>query len=173
MNIRILTPTDAPVLREIRLQALQEVPSAYGSSYEEEVTFSMERWEQRLQGSLATSFGAFIDEALVGTNALVREPHLKTRHRASIVAMYTLPHLRGQGIGKALLQAAIDHARTLEGIEDINLAVTVGNDSAKGLYQKMGFQTYSYDPRFLRIDDQYFDLEWMILSLANDPKGKS
>jgi ribosomal protein S18 acetylase RimI-like enzyme len=172
MMIRALTPADAAIVREIRLRALQEHPSAFGSSYEEEKDFALEKWAERLNGQPNNiSFGAFLEEELVGINSFLRNTHLKMRHRGNIVAMYTLPHLRGQGIGRALLQAAIGYARQLDGLEDITLAVTVGNERAKRLYEKMGFSTYSYEPRFLRIDDHYFDLEWMILSLATTAEG--
>lgn len=87
------------------------------------------------------------------------------RHRAIISGMYVAPEARGKGIGKLLIEALLDDARKREGVEDIVLAVTVGNDSARRLYIQAGFQPYSVDPRFLKIGDQYYDIEWMILSL--------
>jgi len=51
-------------------------------------------------------------------------------------------------------------------VEDVILAVTVGNDRARTLYASLGFVSYSIDPRYIKWDGQYFDIEWMILSLV-------
>ncbi|GKU81501.1 hypothetical protein NCCP28_08970 [Niallia sp. NCCP-28] len=42
MEIRILHTEDASVYQDIRLEALKNHPEAFGSSYEEEVHFSVE-----------------------------------------------------------------------------------------------------------------------------------
>ncbi len=45
MIIRLLQPQDAPLLRKIRLKALLDAPTSFGSSYEEEVAWDLSVFE--------------------------------------------------------------------------------------------------------------------------------
>jgi len=80
--------------------------------------------------------------------------------------MYVDPAVRGKGIGLALVQHVIEYARTIDGLEDLILAVTVGNDSARKLYLKSGFAPYGVEPRYIHVEDRYYDIEWMHLRLS-------
>ncbi len=166
-HIRILTREDAEPYQRIRLRALQEHPEAFGSSYESEVQLTLEVVGERLEANRPASamFGAWSDTQLVGTLHMDRQPRLKTQHRAILGAMYVAPEARGQQIGRALLDAAIAHARSQTGIRQIVLAVTVGNHAARKLYRSAGFVTWGVDPDYLRIGDQFYDIEWMTLML--------
>lgn len=168
-EVRVLNVDDAVAFREVRLRALKEHPEAFGSSYEEEQGLEVEE----MAGWLTTTsdsimFGAYEGEALVGTLGLRRFGRMKSSHRASLGVMYVAPEARGKGMGKALVEAAMTKAKAMEGLEDVVLAVTVGNDSARRLYLKAGFQPYGIDPRYLHVGEQYFDIEWMILRIQHD-----
>ncbi|WP_404448662.1 GNAT family N-acetyltransferase [Sutcliffiella horikoshii] len=165
MIIRQLTPTDAENYRSIRLEALKNKPEAFSSSYEDEVEFSVEKYRGRFNNDHTYTFGAFEGEDLVGTVTLICETRKKIRHRSTIVAMYVKPDQRKSGVGKALMNMAINKAKELEKIEQIYLAVTVGNDPAKRLYTSLGFITYGVDRKSLKIDGTYFDEELMVLML--------
>ena len=93
---------------------------------------------------------------------------MKIRHRASVGSIYVPPELRGRGIGKALLEEAIDRARAITGVEDLMLAVTVGNEQARALYLRVGFMPVTIDPRYLKVGERYFDIEWMQLRLSRE-----
>jgi ribosomal protein S18 acetylase RimI-like enzyme len=82
--------------------------------------------------------------------------------------MYVPPELRGKGVGKTLLEEAIDRARALIGVEDLILAVTVGNEQARALYLKVGFTPVAIDPRYIKVGERYFDIEWMQLHLSRE-----
>jgi RimJ/RimL family protein N-acetyltransferase len=43
--------------------------------------------------------------------------------------------------------------------------VTAGNDAARALYVAAGFVPFGVEPRFIRVDDRYYDIEWMIKRL--------
>ncbi|MFN8376198.1 MAG: GNAT family N-acetyltransferase [Anaerolineae bacterium] len=159
----MLTKQDVLDFRSMRLRALQEHPEAFGASYEEELAVTPETMESWLDGSM---FGAFDENTLIGIVSIRGSRYHKTRHRANIGAMYVAPEARGKGVGQALMDAAVEKARSLAGVEDVVLAVTVGNDSARRLYLRAGFTPYSIDPRYLKVNDQYFDIEWMILRIA-------
>ena len=76
-----------------------------------------------------------------------------------------VPEARSQGVGRALLDAVVTHARSVSGVEEVVLAVTVGNEHARRLYIAAGFKPYYIEPRYLKLEDQYFDIEWMVLRL--------
>lgn len=165
MIIRQLTPTDAENYRTIRFEALKNKPEAFSSSYEDEVEFSVEKYRGRFNNDHTYTFGAFEGDDLVGTVTLISETKKKIKHRATIVAMYVKPDQRKLGVGKALMNMAINKAKELEKIEQIYLAVTMGNDPAKRLYTSLGFVTYGVDRNGLKIDGIYFDEELMVLML--------
>ena len=67
----------------------------------------------------------------------------KRQHIAWIVRMYVAAQHAGNGIGRRLLQAAIAHARTLPGVEKVNLTVAAHNTSAIQLYASEGFREFA------------------------------
>lgn len=167
MQVRLLAAADAAAYQRVRLRSLQEHPEAFGASYEEEADTPLEKIAQSLDASLPNNpiFGAFIGEELVGITALNRYTRRKTRHRAIVGGVYVTREVRGQGAAGALMDALVGYAATLDGVEEIILAVTVGNETARRLYLKMGFTPYSIEPRYFKIGGQYYDLEWMSLTL--------
>ncbi|WP_247044238.1 GNAT family N-acetyltransferase [Arthrobacter rhizosphaerae] len=50
------------------------------------------------------------------------------------------PSVQRSGAGKAMVEAILDYAGTLEGIRGVSLTTGMTWDSAHGLYQKTGFQ---------------------------------
>jgi ribosomal protein S18 acetylase RimI-like enzyme len=172
-SIRILGAEDAAAYQALRLRGLREAPEAFGSSYEEEVDRPLEMIAQRLAGRGAiesVAFGAF-DEggALVGVGGFYRESHRKARHRATVVGMYVAPEARGRGMGRALLEAVVAHARSIEGVHRLDLGVTTTNTAARELYRAFGFVSYGIQPDAYRADGQSYDTELMTLALEDVP----
>jgi RimJ/RimL family protein N-acetyltransferase len=165
MSVRILTRADAAAFRELRLRALKEHADAFTSSYEEDMQKPMAATEERLDARDNTFWGAFVDGRLQGMVGLTREPRRKNAHKADIVAMYVAPESGRRGLGRALLQAVIDHARTVAGLEQLVLSVTRSNHAAAELYRSTGFVTFGVEPRAIKVAGEYFDKERMILFL--------
>ena len=161
-QIRLLTPDDAASYQPLRLRALQEHPEAFGASYEDERQRSLETVAERLQAT-PDSFmlGAWERDALVGIVGLYRSPGIKVRHRAGVGGMYVAAAARSQGIGSALINRLIEHAPTLTQLEEIILAVTVGNVTARTLYLAAGFTPTYIEQRYIKVGERYYDLEWM------------
>ena len=149
----------------LRVRALEEHPESFGSAPEDMRNFTYEAWIDLRQNPNMPAFGAFIDGDLVGTIGMNRSPRAKMRHRMDIGAMYVMPEHQGKGIGRMLLDKAIDYARTQDGVEDIVLAVTCGNNAARHLYRSAGFVSWGIDPRYIKHDGIYYDIEWMVLVL--------
>lgn len=52
--------------------------------------------------------------------------------------LYVVPGRRGEGLGRALLEAAMDAARS-HGADHIDLGTSEDDTAARGLYESMGF----------------------------------
>ncbi|MBP2241904.1 RimJ/RimL family protein N-acetyltransferase [Cytobacillus eiseniae] len=165
MDIRRLKPSDAVEYREMRLIALKSHPEAFASSFEEEKENPADIYAKRFASDESYTFGAFEKEKLIGSVTLLKETKLKLKHRALIVAMYVSDDSRRKGVGKALIAAALDHAKSQAGIEQIYLAVESTNEPAKKLYSSFGFEVFGKDKCALKIGDNYFDEEHMVLVL--------
>lgn len=100
----------------------------------EKVVNKIDRWRKRIE-STGEKGGIFIakqDDKVIGFVA----PGIIEGQRR-IGALYVLPEAQGQGLGRSLLNKAIDwHGRD----EDIYLHVASYNDNAIGFYEKNGFE---------------------------------
>jgi ribosomal protein S18 acetylase RimI-like enzyme len=166
VDIRPLTPQDVAAYRQLRLASLREHPLAYVTDLSEEEQISSEEMEGRLAAaSPARTFGVFQGDDLVGIGTLVRSTRIRLAFRATIVGMYILPPFRRQGAASRLLEACMARARTFPEVEEVCLAVTVGNDAARQTYLKFGFQPEYVEPRYFKHARDYYDMEWMRLPL--------
>ena len=157
MHSRRLNSSDSSDFLRLRLFGLCESPSAFGSSYEEEKDRTIEQIESHLTGSVErVFFGHFQDQELIGVVGVGREQGVKERHIAFVRSMYVTPEFRGNGIGRSLLNAALQQAFAWPGVEQVTLAVTASNASAVNLYRGTGFVEAGCMPRALRIGSEYF-----------------
>ena len=166
MEVRVLTTLDAADYLKLRLEALQQDPDAFATTYQEMVSRDNSRQtvEKNLSSLINFTFGAYDNEQLLGVVTLLPETYLKLKHKATIVAMYVSPQERKLGVGKKLIQAALNKATELE-IEQINLTVVSKNEAAKLLYTSMGFKLYGTEIRAVKQGDIYLDEDLMVLFL--------
>lgn len=166
ITVRRLTPDDAAAYQQLRLEALRESPSAFGASYEEECDLAAEAIAARLAPKADRGpFAAFHGAQPVGLVALGRENHLKLSHKAMIWGLYVTPAARGQGVGRALLQAALALASSVPQIRQVNLCVNASNAAAIRLYESLGFQTFGHEADAMLIDGVLHDELHMSLRL--------
>lgn len=167
VDVRLLNQSDAASWQALRLRALRDHPEAFASSYEDEVSTPIDDIAERIKTSLPdiAYFGAFVNDDLIGQAGLFRPLRLKARHRTALWGMYVAPESRGKGAGDAMMQAAVDYALKQPDLEEIELAVTVGNEAARRLYARFGFVKWGTEPRYLKIAGTFYDLDWMILRL--------
>jgi hypothetical protein len=79
--IRKLESSDAEVFRHLRLEALTVAPEAFGASYEEDASLSLETIRARLSASPNVVFGAFADHGLIGMAGFAVYDRVKARHK--------------------------------------------------------------------------------------------
>ena len=168
IQVQVLTAERAEQLRALRIRAATEYPASFSASPEDEAAISVEQLARQLADGPPNSYvlGALADGALVGVVSLMRYLRPKVAHKAMLGGMYVAPEFQGSGVGGALLTATFDLARTLPGLETLTLAVTAGNAAARALYLRAGFIGYGVEPRYIRVGDTYYNIEWMYCHLA-------
>jgi ribosomal protein S18 acetylase RimI-like enzyme len=170
--VRVLGPEDDEAVWGLRGRALIESPDAFTTHPDEHPSLPEFRQRQadRRTNPDQRALGAYLNGALVGMAVVVREDRIKTRHRANLYSLYVAPEARREGVGRALVDAAVAAAREL-GAEQLELAVTANNTAAIVLYEGAGFRPWGVQPRAFRLDDHDFDELWMTLALdgADDP----
>ena len=78
------------------------------------------------------------DDHVVGRLSLARDPHPASTHVADLGLMVAASHRR-QGIGRALLEAAVTWSRRA-GVRKLELHVFPWNEPAIQLYESFGFE---------------------------------
>ena len=168
MLIRRLTPADASAFQALRLAALKDTPSAFGSSYEEEKDFPASAIEGRLAIKPDDgAFGAFDNDTLVGLVALGREGMNKLAHKALIWGMYVKPEARDKGIARALLHEALTLARSVPEVKQVNLCVNASNAGAIHLYESAGFKAFGREPGAMFVNGELLDEIHMYLRFTD------
>ncbi|WGR91601.1 GNAT family N-acetyltransferase [Bradyrhizobium sp. ISRA443] len=109
---------------------------------------------ERLAGG-AVMLGAFWGSDLVGTLGFLTADGPKRQHKGMPVGMYVRPAARRSGVGRRLVDAALDLAA--QSVELIQLSVVKGNEPALRLYQSAGFVEYGLERHALKIDGRYYD----------------
>ena len=165
MEIRLFTEQDAQTLWNLRMMALETDPWSFVDSPEELRAMSVQEFATRLRADHAENFivGAFEQGAAVGMVGCYQEVPLKRRHKAWIWGVFVAPAARGRGIAKSLMQAGIQRAKTIRGVEMLLLTVAVDQPAPRKLYASLGFRSFGVEPRGLKIGNDSHDEENMVL----------
>ena len=96
------------------------------------------------------------DGAIVGRLSIGRDPHPSSAHVADVGLMVAMA-ARRQGVGRALLEAAIEWSRSA-GVRKLELHVFPWNQAAIALYESVGFEREGYrKAHYRRGDGEYVD----------------
>lgn len=164
--VRKLTEADVAAFRELRLEGLRNNPEAFGEDSSDFEKRTLNEIVVRLADAGDGSFvlGAFFTD-ICGCVGMARSKGTKSRHKGFIWGMYVRQSHQRRGVGLALMEHAIAQSKTIEGLEFLQLAVVTTNDSARRLYERLGFTVYGTDPAALKVDGRYFDEYLMQLQL--------
>jgi RimJ/RimL family protein N-acetyltransferase len=133
-SVRRATLGDEPILRTVRLQALSESPSAFGSTYERELARTIVDWQRWL--APGATFILDADEPR-GIVAGARDPDDATV--VNLMAMWVHPSLRGGPAADALVKSVLAWAAG-EGAREVRLRIARGNHRAQRCYERNGFR---------------------------------
>jgi RimJ/RimL family protein N-acetyltransferase len=95
------------------------------------------------------------DGTLVGRLSVGRDPHPASTHVADVGLMVAVD-ARRQGVGTALLQAAVGWARET-GVRKLELHVFPWNEAAIALYDAFGFEREGFRKRHYRRGGEFVD----------------
>jgi len=164
-RIRQLEPGDETELLELLRLAVREEPLAFVTSDGDSSVASADVVRQELSRAPETVvFGAF-DPSMVGMLWFARESRAKLSHKALLWRAFVHRDWRGRGLGAQLLQAAIDHARRLEGLTALRLGVSDRSTAARRLYERHGFKVWGVEPDCIRFGGESAELYYMTLQL--------
>jgi len=147
VEVRRARADDWLLARDTRLSALADSPEAFGSTLEDAERRDEAFWRTWAEGSFieggAVMFLAFLEGArpvgiVVGTRQ-DRGDDGERPDEVHLFSMWVAPEARRRGVGRHLLDAVEEWARTLHGVTDCVLCVTVGNEAAERLYAGAGF----------------------------------
>jgi ribosomal protein S18 acetylase RimI-like enzyme len=153
-----ITPTLAPIYKEVRLRALSDTPSAFGSTYARESQFTDADWLQRA-ANLGTprSIGYLAHHQNEYCGIAAAFLNEQTPQHAELVSMWVAPEHRRTNTGRLLVNAIESWARSREAYT-LQLMVTSGNLTAISFYQRLGFiktgrtEPYPNDPTLIEYE---------------------
>ncbi|MEI6735242.1 MAG: GNAT family N-acetyltransferase [Comamonadaceae bacterium] len=157
-EIRQLGADDAQAFSTLRREVTADNPIPMGLTMEEELARPLQGFRDQLSyPEPNAAFGAFVDAELVGSAAVAWPSKLtSSRHKTTLWGVFVSPRYRRNGIARALVQRAIDHAESF-GVRRINLTVYVPNPAAVKLYESLQFEYCGVEPEAIRIGETYFD----------------
>ncbi|WP_039938145.1 GNAT family N-acetyltransferase [Streptomyces himastatinicus] len=140
VRLRVLTPEDWPLWREVRLAALTDAPHAFKTTLADWHRGGEERWRARLEMPGAFHVVALRDGRAVGVaGGVPGEGGVR-----ELRSVWVGPEARGHGVGDRLIGAVEGWARRSGGTT-LTLGVFPGNDAAIALYRRNGFVDLSSD----------------------------
>lgn len=110
----------------------------------------------RIVAAQETHFVAVRGAELMGWCDVLRQFAHARQHVGTLGMAVAATH-RGRGVGRALIQAAVEHAGQ-RGLSRIELTVHAENTVAQALYRSIGFNVEGTQVRGWLIGERYFDV---------------
>ena len=135
--VEVLSENDWPRLQEIRLAALKEHPQGFLASHEREASYDESRWRQEFSRGEWNVMLA--DDQEIGLLGVTREPDMSSQE-CYLEYLWVAPEYRRSGMAAMLLRTVLDRLRD-SGVHTVWLYILDGNERARRLYQRFGFQS--------------------------------
>lgn len=139
--------------RDLRLEALNKEPIAFGSSFDEDKNISEEEWRKRMENALF----ALSKDKLIGMIVSVQNNKIKTKHVANIFSFYVVSEYRGQGVGKKLINSVLTQIQKSKEVVKVKLSVNFEQKAAIKLYQNFGFKIVGQLKKELYVECRFYD----------------
>ncbi len=174
--IRELNKNDAEQYWYLRHTSLLTNPQAFGTTVSEWEAVPVAQATYRVQARTAPflhfMLGYFEGKQLVGAMGFTQREGVKRQHKGLLWGVYVLPAYRGKGIGSQLLDAVLARVRQAGGIEQVQLSVWAGNETAVSLYTSRGFAAAWLEKNSFKTADGYLDELHMVLDMKGATDGK-
>ncbi|MEQ8770223.1 MAG: GNAT family protein [Phycisphaerales bacterium] len=169
-TVRLATPDDADAFHAHAIELFRT--SEHGVVQPDEAA-PVERMREKLaQGDSARGWAIFIvlpEDApgiIVGDAGLYPETKRKIAHNATL-GIGLVPGWQRVGLGRALMEIAIDWARAHPALKRVELQVFANNDRAVALYGSLGFVREGLHPgRVIEADGRAIDEIRMALDVS-------
>jgi GNAT superfamily N-acetyltransferase len=138
--LRLARPDEIPVLVDLRERMLIELGSDDAARLadlrERSMPWFREAFAQgRALGWIAERHGLVVGGVTMTLNHLLPQYRSPSGNVASLLGLYVLPDVRGDGIATALVRTALDHARSW----GADLVTLHAADKARPIYERLGF----------------------------------
>jgi ribosomal protein S18 acetylase RimI-like enzyme len=153
-----VTSSNIALFKDVRLRALLDTPTAFGSTYARESEFTDAEWvarAERWNGERGIGFLAVDDGrgcGIAGSLIEDADPAL-----ATLVSMWTAPTHRRRGVARQLVDSVMAWAAG-HGAAELQLMVTSNNAPAIAFYERLGFartgltEPYPNDPSLVELE---------------------
>lgn len=101
MNIRLTETKDWRLLKQIRLAALLDAPTAFGVSYQTAANYTDDQWKERASSTGTQFWLALKDDQPVGMIGA----GVSQANRFNLIGMWVEPAARGSGVVARLVEA--------------------------------------------------------------------
>lgn len=134
MDVETLAADDWKILRDVRLRALEDSPTAYISSRQMEIAWTEERWRSSFEGSVwVVARGR---QEIVGMARSVRVEYRPALER-HLESVWVEPGHRRTGVLRALLRYL---AELEPDVREWRVWVLTDNVDARTAYERLGFR---------------------------------
>ena len=153
-----ITPQNVLMFKAVRLRALQDAPSAFGSTYARESQCSDAEWLERAEkwsGERGIGYFAVDGGEACGIAGSFLSQHDPTC--AHLISMWTAPTHRQRGVGRLLVDKILEWTRERK-VRALRLMVVCNNETAIKFYEQLGFtrtgrtEPYPNDPALIEYE---------------------
>jgi ribosomal protein S18 acetylase RimI-like enzyme/adenylate kinase family enzyme len=158
ITLEPITPALAAAFKEVRLRALLDTPTAFGSTHAKEAAMTDDDWQTRAiqwNGERSVGFLALDGQMTCGIiGGFLNKDDATIAH---VISMWVAPTHRRSGVGRQLVMAVSDWARSKQA-RRLNLMVTSCNTAAMAFYDRVGFartgriEPYPNDPALVEYE---------------------
>ena len=141
LEVNPLSAQDWSLLKSVRLKALADAPEAFCTTLIQAQSWPDEEWQARAvrfaTGTHEMAWIAYFHDAPCGmtTCYLLENVPIPT---SSLAAVWVDPKFRRQGVGEALIDAAVRWSES-RSVERVEARVTEHNGKAIAFYERVGF----------------------------------
>jgi GNAT superfamily N-acetyltransferase len=150
--------------REVRLAALADSPTAFGSTMEDERAIAEDRWREMVRS--AAVFVATAGVEAVGTVAGLYRDSAEDR---GLGAMWVAPQWRGRGVAGQLVATVVTWSRSGDAVR-VGLWVPDDNARARRFYERQGFRLSGERRPFPGDPNRQISEMWLSLATYGQPE---